>query len=230
MLIIADKRIPDEAKQNLYKYGKLFLLETDGITERSISGHPDVFICDTGKKLVLAPNIPATITKVLAEKKVPFVFGAKPVNPDYPEAAGYNAVITEDTIFHRSDITDKKILDECRGYNIIHVNQGFTRCSLLPVDGKHFITSDEGIHKTLMGQDYITLKVSVNGIVLKGQPHGFFGGACGIYENKIFILGNLNHYRDKRKIELFAGLMNYGIVELFDGPLFDGGGIIFLKT
>ena len=43
MLIIADKKILEQAKTNLQKYGDLFLLETKGITAESISGHPDIF-------------------------------------------------------------------------------------------------------------------------------------------------------------------------------------------
>lgn len=230
MLIIADKRIPDEAKRNLGNYGELLLLESSGITEKSISGHPDIFICDTGKKLIIAPNAPGEIKTKLKTKCIPYIEGERNVGMDYPDAAKYNAVVIHKTIFHRSEITDKKILGECENYNIVHVSQGFTRCSLLPVDGKHFITSDEGIHKTLLQHGFTTLKVSVNGIILRGQPHGLFGGACGIYENKIFILGNLNHYRDKKKVEFFAGLMNFEIIELYDGPLFDGGGILFIKT
>lgn len=230
MLIIADKRIPDEAKQNLRNYGELLLLETSNITEKSISGHPDIFICSVGSKFVVAPNLPEEFKNMLILKGVSLVVGSSPVGPDYPDAAHYNAVFTRKAIFHRSDITDKMILAECKNHQIIHVSQGFTRCSLLPVDDTHFITSDEGIHKTLLDIGYTTLKVSVSGIILKGQPHGFFGGACGIFENKIFILGNLNHYRDKKKVELFAGLMNFEIVELYDGPLFDGGGIFFIKT
>jgi hypothetical protein len=230
MLIIADKRIPYQAKQNLQNYGELLLLETDGVTDKSISGHPDIFICDTGEKLVLAPNIPYAITEALSKRNIPYVLGQNPVGINYPEAAQYNVVVVNKTIFHRSDITDKQILKECANHKIIYVTQGFTRCSLLAVDGTHFITSDEGIHRTLLKEGYTTLRVSVNGIILKGQPHGFFGGACGIAGNKIFILGNLDHYRDKKKVELFAGLMNFEIVELYDGPLFDGGGIFFLET
>ena len=228
MLIIADNRIPDEAKQNLSKYGKLLLLETSGITEKSISGHPDIFICNTGKKQIIAPNTPAEIKAALKKRNISFEEGEKPVGMNYPDAAKYNAVIIYKTIIHRSDITDKKILEECKDYNIIHVSQGFTRCSLLPLDGKHFMTSDEGIHKTLLQHGFTSLKVSVSGIILRGQPHGFFGGACGVCENKIFILGSLDHYCDKEKVELFAAQTGFKIVELYDGPLFDGGGIFFI--
>ncbi|MFH0864754.1 MAG: hypothetical protein V1904_01065 [Bacteroidota bacterium] len=230
MLIVADKKIPDEAKNNLRKFGELVLLETKGITEESISGHPDIFICCANEKIIVAPNIPAEVKKILAKKNIPYIEGGKHVGIDYPEAAHYNAVVINKAIIHRIDITDKRILETCKNYKLIEVAQGFTRCSLLPVDSRHFITSDEGIHKTLIELGYTVLKVSVNGIILKGHPHGFFGGACGVTENKIFILGNLNHYRDKKKVDLFVGLMNFEIVELYDGPLFDGGGIFFLKN
>jgi hypothetical protein len=228
MLIIADRRIPEEAKNNLQKFGELVLLETSGITEESISGHPDVFMCQAAEKLIVAPNAPDEIKKILAGKNIKFIEGEKPVGINYPEAAYYNAVVVPDAIIHRSDITDRSIRDACKDLKQIHIAQGFTRCSLLPVDGIHFITSDEGIHKILLDLDYTTLKVTVNGIILKKHPHGFFGGVCGVTGNKIFILGNLNHYSDKKKVELFAGLMNFEIVELYDGPLFDGGGIFFI--
>jgi len=58
MLIITDKKIPEQAKINLSKYGEHILLETSKITDESISGHPDVFFCKTLKKLIIAPNTP----------------------------------------------------------------------------------------------------------------------------------------------------------------------------
>lgn len=230
MLIIADKKIPEEAKNNLLKYGKLVLLETKGITEESISGHPDIFICEAAGKIITAPNIPIEIKKALTEKNIPYIEGEKPVGMNYPEAAHYNAVVTDNLLIHRSNITDKRIVKECKKHKTIYVNQGFTRCSLLPLGDGHFITSDEGIHKTLIQLVYAALKVSVNGIILRGHPHGFFGGACGVSGNKMFILGSLNYYCDKKKVELFARLMNFEIVELYDGQLFDGGSIFFLKN
>ena len=64
MLIIADKRIPNEAKNNLQRFGELVLLKTSGITEESISGHPDIFICEAAGKIIVAPDLPFDIKKI----------------------------------------------------------------------------------------------------------------------------------------------------------------------
>ena len=230
MLIIADKRIPQQAKENLLKYGKLVLLETTGITEESISGHPDVFICETENKIIISPNLPDKIKRKFSENKISFNEGEKPVGIDYPEAAHYNAVVKDNCIIHRNDITDLQIINECRGFKRINVNQGFTRCSLLPLGNNNFITSDEGIYKILLQEKFNALKVSTEGIILPGHKYGFFGGTCGFHNNKVFILGNIKHYYDGEKVKEFLKSLNLEIVELYDGPLFDGGGIFFLDN
>jgi hypothetical protein len=228
MLIIADNRIPEEAKNRLESYGELLLFETSGITEYSISGHPDIFFCNTTKGLVIAPNLPEQYKEILRDNNVSFTEGLLPVEKKYPKAARYNAVITEHYLIHRTDITDTAITNGCKELVSINVKQGFSRCSLLPLKNDHFITSDEGIYKTLLQQEMKVLLVSSDGIILQDHPNGFFGGACGLNESQMFILGALKYYKDGEKIKSFVQPLNYEIVELFDGPLFDGGSIVFI--
>jgi hypothetical protein len=111
-------------------------------------------------------------------------------------------------------------------YIPVHVDQGYCRCNLLPLKNDHFITSDEGIYKVLKRHTDHILKVTTNGIILEGHKHGFFGGCCGVFEDKVFLIGSLKHYEDGGKVEDFLKNLGYEIVELYDGPLFDGGGII----
>jgi hypothetical protein len=94
--------------------------------------------------------------------------------------------------------------------------------------GRQFITSDEGIYKTLKINGFPSLFVNAEDIILHGHKHGFFGGACGIFENKIFALGNLDGYSDGKKVKTFINSLGYDIIELYDGQLFDGGSIIFI--
>jgi hypothetical protein len=229
MLIIIDKNIPEEAKRNLQHYGELVLLETNSITEPSISGHPDIFFCKTGKGLITAKNLPEKLKNILKQQNISFTEGASDVLAVYPDAAHYNAVITKTHLIHRSDITDKEILNDCSELKKIHVSQGYTRCSMLSLDENNFITSDEGIYKTLISLRFECLLVSAKDIILPGQRYGFIGGACGILEDRLFVIGNLKHHKDGEIIRKFAGLQGYSIIELYDGPLFDGGSIIFIQ-
>lgn len=228
MIIIADKRIPAEALQNLRNYGELVLFETTGITEESISCHPDIFFCKTPQSLIIAPNLPLKYKTILAEKNIAFIEGDSIAGMEYHGAARYNAVVTETHLIHRTDITDTAILNNCPDLDKINVRQGFTRCSLLPLKENNFITSDEGIYKTLNKPGFRVMLVSAKNIILHGHKNGFFGGACGVAGNTVFITGNLNHFPDGEKVKQFILKMGYDIVELYDGPLFDCGSLLFL--
>jgi hypothetical protein len=228
MQIIADKRIHEQAKFCLQKFGEIIWLETSNITEKSISGHPDIFFCKTPNSLILAPNLPNIYKDHLSKNNIHFVEGRKNVGEKYPDAAIYNAVITDRYLIHKTNITDEIILNDGKDHQQISVRQGFTRCSLLPLKENHFITSDHGIFKTLTAKGFQVLLVSSDEIILPGHPHGFFGGACGVHENKIFILGNLVKYNDGEKVRIFISALGYEIIELYDGPLFDGGSLMFI--
>jgi hypothetical protein len=227
MLIIADKKISVEAKKKLENHGELVLLETYGITENSISGHPDIFFCKTPNNLIIAPNLPHQYKEILHGKNISFIEGILPVEKTYPNAARYNAVITDHNFIHRTDITDSAIANACKELVPINIKQGFSRCSLLPLKDNHFITSDEGIYKTLSQQEMNVLLVSSQGIILQDHLNGFFGGACGVIGNKLFVLGNFKYYKDGEKVKSFIQSLNYEIIELYDGPLFDSGSILF---
>ena len=147
----------------------------------------------------------------------------------YPEAAPYNAVVTNDYLIHRIDITESEILNNCQTLNKINVNQGFTKCSLLALKNNNFITCDEGIYKTLIKNNINLLLLSSKEILLQGHEYGFLGGCCGIWGDNLFILGSLHNYKDASKLKKFTALLGYTIIELYDGPLFDGGTILFME-
>ncbi len=226
MLILADKRIPEKAKNSLIKYGEVLFLETKGITYPAISGHPDIFFCQTGTDLVVAPNAPKNIKKQLLINRTHFIEGTQNVGINYPETARYNAVITDSILIHNLKYTNAAINVNCKSLRHIHVNQAYTRCNLIALENRRFITSDIGIEKVLSGSGLEVLFVHPEGIILPGFDHGFIGGCCGVYEDKIFFIGSLNHFPEGDKIRSFV--KGFEIIELYDGPLFDGGSIIII--
>jgi hypothetical protein len=228
MLIIADKRIPEEAQQKLKEYGELVLLETNGITYDAISGHPDIFICQVNNEVIVAPNLPDNYKKRLKESGVNFIEGEQKVGEKFPATASYNIVSTDKFLMHNFRYTDSSITDRSGDLDLIHLNQGYSRCNLLPLKNNAFITSDEGISRILTNYKLEHLYVSPEGIELPGFKHGFIGGACGVWDNKVFILGALKHFNEGEKIRAFLKNQGYEIIELSDGPLYDGGSILFI--
>ena len=149
--IIADSRMPEEAKKNLKKLGDVLFLNPTEITYKSISAHPDIFFFQTEDGLIYAPNAPKRIVKELKKRKIKLTEGKKEVGKKYPETVPYNAVGIGDTLIHNLKHTDSTILSLYE--NHIHVNQGYTRCNLVALNENAFITSMED-YKTTRLQDY----------------------------------------------------------------------------
>lgn len=225
-IIIADHRIPDSVRESLLKHGELITVRSSGIVYKAISGHPDVFICKTDRGLIAAPNTPNEVIECLKKRNVKIIKGEKSLRASYPYTAYYNAVVTPNFIIHNTKYTDPVLRDACSNLETIHVNQAYCRCTTLALLEDRFITSDKGIEKVLLQKGIEVLYIDPEGILLPGFKHGFFGGACAVYKNKIYFLGNLNHFPEGNKIRTF--LSGYEIVELGDGQLFDSGGLIFL--
>lgn len=220
--------MPGNAKENLKAFGNLIELETYGITYEAISGHPDVFFFKTSSRLIAAANLPHKYFKMLHEKKINCVSGNSPVGMSYPETARYNAASDGKYLIHRSDITDIEILNYSKDKEIINVSQGYCRCSLLALENDSFITSDMGISKSLKAKGLNVLYVSPEGILLQGFSHGFLGGTCGLWNGRVFFAGSLKYHNNGSEIKAFLHNLGYETVELYDGPLFDCGSILFL--
>jgi len=229
MLIFTDKKIPQPAKEALQKYGELVEFFTRDITYEAISGHPDIFITPFDNQLITAPNLPVFFQNLLAENNISFTKGEKPVGSRYPETSFYNGVVTENFLIHRTNQTDDSILRLCLQKAKIKVKQGYTRCNLIALNEKKMITSDQGIYQELTKKDIETLFVDPRGIRLPGFSNGFIGGTCGILGNKLFLIGNLRFFAEGKKVRDFIKNTGIELIELYKGPLFDGGGIFFIE-
>jgi hypothetical protein len=230
MWIIIDKRMPEPSKQMLRNYGNLIELESRNIVYDAISGHPDIFLCQEAHQLIIAPNIPREFVDKLKESKIDFTFGNRPLGMKYPETAIYNAVVTDKLLIHNLKSTDPSILEKCNDKIQIHTNQAYTRCSLISLDENCFITSDKGIARSLQENNFNVLCVDPSDVQLQGFDHGFFGGCCGVYDKKLFVNGSMKFLSAKDDVDTFLNNLGITIIELYDGPLQDAGGIFFLKT
>ncbi len=226
MLIITNNSLPQIAIDKLNSFGRVILFETENIVYPAISKHPDIFFCPMGDKLIVAPNLPEKYKNILINNEIFFEVGKNPLGQKYPKTALYNVVVTDNYIIGNQNIMDTSLLDFASNRKLIHVNQAYTRCNLLPLPKDRFITSDKGIFKQLENNNLDVLLVSPKGIVLEGFKNGFFGGCCGVFHNKIFITGSLNHFPEGEKVREF--LKDFEVIELYDGPLLDVGSFLFV--
>lgn len=179
----------------------------------AVSCHADLFLC----KLGVGAAAPA--------------FVAEPLGYEYPECASNCAAVSNKYFIHNTRITNPKLLKKAEdtGLTIIHVNQGFTRCNLLPL-GEGVITSDNGIAKTLHNKtDLDVLVISSGNVALEGHEYGFLPGCAGIVDDTVLFNGDLSLHPDEEKITEFIGRMGYKIKGVPNKILADIGSIIQLE-
>ena len=255
--IIADGRMPEEAKKNLKKLGDVLFLNPTEITYKSISSHPDIFFFQTKDGLIYAPNAPKRIIKELKKRKIKLTEGKKEVGKKYPETIPYNAVGIGDTLIHNLKHTDSTILSLYK--NHINVNQGYTRCNLVALKEGVFITSDEAISRQLSAvsddncqgclslskaqigastssatekpkahsSQLTALYIDPKQIKLEGHDHGFFPGCCGVWKNNLIVCGSTQHLKEKAELDKFLKDNDFNLIELYDGELVDVGSVFF---
>jgi hypothetical protein len=225
-VIIVNKNIPPEALSSLKKRDHVMLFDNGGITYPEVSGHPDLFFCIVDKQVILAPNTPKQYLSFLLENNVAFKTGNSNVGFSHPETIHYNAVVTPTLLIHHLKFTDKTILQAAHDKKKLHVNQGYTRCNLLPLPDNRFITSDQGIYKTLKNEGLDVLFIDPTTIRLEGFKHGFIGGTAGVWKNRVLFMGSLQYLPEKEELKNFLNRSGLKIKELYQGPLLDVGSVL----
>ena len=221
--------MPHLAKQKLLEYGSLIEFPIHSNVFAPISGHPDVFIAQQSKELIVAPNTDSSFINILNERSIKYSFGNKHIGNEHPETAGYNVVITDSHIIHNPVYTDIAIIERCKNLKSIEVKQSYTRCSTIHFGKNSFITSDMSIYQSLLDVEMDVLLVTTDSVVLEGLKYGLFGGCCGFYNNTLFVCGSLKYYADSEKVRIFTQERGINIVELYNGNLVDVGGLFFIK-
>lgn len=228
MFAIVDNRMSDEAKGRLAGYAEVLELKQETCRPYpAIRSHPDIYLCDTGNALIHSPDLSEDIITELKRAGIRLIEGEKEPGAKYPQSAVYNAVINDGILIHRTDVSDDMLLkNACES---IHVKQGYTRCSLLPVNSKTFISCDKGISKALRAKGFNIFEARNGFVKLSGFEHGFFAGAAGICEGRLFLNGSLKKVPFAKELLNFLNKYSVDIVELSSGEVEDCGGIIFAR-
>ena len=210
--------ISKDANQILKSYleSKGYRLEevsSQDIVDPAISCHPDVFYC----KLGIGDEAP--LVHAYEEE----------LGCGYPAEAAFNAACTGRYFIHNLKITHPRLLESarCAGMELIHVPQGYSKCSTVIVDEQSIITYDRGIARACKAvQDLDVLLVAPGHVLLPGYSTGFIGGCSGRIENEIIFNGDLSAHPNFQEIRAF--IENHGLTCTWfeDYPLTDIGSIL----
>ncbi len=199
----------------------------------AISCHPDIQCHPLGgNRIVIAPNASQSLKNQLIQHKFEIIVGNTRLESNYPNNIAYNVARIGRFAFHNMKYTDPILKEEleAQGVELIHVNQGYAKCSVAIVDEDSMITSDKGIANAAKEIGFNVLLINPGFIELPGLNYGFIGGATGLLsQDKLGFAGNWKTHKDSRKIENFLRQRNKIPVALDMDPLIDVGSIIPLK-
>ena len=123
----------------------------------------------------------------------------------------------------------KGLSAECAAKKIplVHVKQGYTRCSSLVIGDNAVITADKSIAKALKADGAEVLSIQPGHIRLEGFEYGFIGGA-GFFDNgTTYFFGNIKKHPDYERIKVFCAEYNSKIEILNrEEQLTDIGGVV----
>lgn len=147
----------------------------------------------------------------------------------YPYDVALNACFIGDKLICNSKHLSKKIHEHCieNGIEIIHTNQGYSKCSVCVVSENAVITIDIGIACLLNNYQIDVLFVSSKGIYLSEVHNGFIGGASALIgEKTLFFNGDIKKHPNYSDIKGF--LNKHNIEHIYDDKLklTDFGGLI----
>ena len=231
-IIIASSTMPPEARETLSKMGSVTWLQPSDKAYPSISSHPDIFFfckderhCDS---VICAKNVDIDLPP-----EIEVIKGEKEVGKKYPDTVLYNAVGVGNMLIHNmlyTDLSIKNLYGKISTKSAqLSVNQGYTRCNLLALDERDFITSDMGIKRVLEANGCDVFYVDPHQIVLPGQDYGFFPGCCGLVDDTVVVCGALKHLKECKELRKFIRRNGMKIIELYDGELVDVGSIFFIR-
>lgn len=229
--VIIDYRATDEILNYLKKINiePILTIKCKDLQE-PVDGHPDMVIHPVDfQTFVVAPNVYDYYRNVLEDKSIKVIKGGKTLSRNYPEDIAYNVARIGRYAVHNTKHTDqvlKYYLEEA-DIEFIHVNQGYSKCSMAALGDNKALTSDLLIHDKLKSYNIDCMYINPEVVLLKGYNHGFIGGCAGLINEKIFLsTGKIGDKNILTSLKQFIKLAGYIYDEASSGQIIDLGSLI----
>ena len=236
MFVITDHKINEAASSALLRRGyEPIYMPPASFLQEGVSSHPDMLIfLGFGRlschKRYYESNA-SLIDHICETAALTLTLSDEATGDRYPEDVLFNACIVGNRLICNERTISKLILASARelGYEIIHVSQGYTKCSICKVSESAIITSDKAIAAACASAKIDVWQICEGHISLPPYEYGFIGGASGIWQDKVYFCGSLSAHPDGEKIEEFCKKHGKIAVSLSNGELQDVGSCYFIE-
>ena len=236
MLIIVDHRIKEASLSALRSEGfQPLLIPPANYLSDAVSSHTDMLIFLGFGRLFCHKRYyesnASLIDHICETAALTLTLSDEATGDRYPEDVLFNACIVGNRLICNERTISKLILASARelGYEIIHVSQGYTKCSICKVSESAIMTSDKAIAAACRGAGIDVLTVTEGHISLPPYDFGFIGGASGACRDKVYFCGSLDSHPDGERIREFCEKHNKSAISLTGGELQDVGSCYFIE-
>lgn len=233
MLCFVDYRISNEELSSLEKLNLTVIkIPKTPLVYPAIDGHVDIqlnIIERDTRTVIISKDLPQDFKDLLVQNNITFIESTNSLERKYPGNVFLNSLILKNYYIHNLKYSDPKIFPLIKDKKLINVNQGYTKCSVLPVNEKALITNDPGIYTKLSEYDFDILLLPYGDISLTGFEYGFIGGVGGmISKNEMAFFGSLDFYKYGQQVKDFLAKYNVSPIYLKNGELIDRGSLLVL--
>ncbi len=231
-IVIVNPDLPQNIRSHLTAIGwdTVAVMHCRSVLE-PIAGHPDLQICCMDEDVVVHPHVQDSLLQVIEDNGYRVITGDSHLSPEYPADVPYNAVLIKNHFFHNIAHTDPMLRRRAQnlGATFVHVNQGYTRCSVLQVSDDALITADKGIARQAEKHGLQALCIRQGHVILPSMNTGFFGGTGGWDgADSVFLCGMIDNHPDASDITKFISDCHKQLICLGQDQLTDYGSLLFL--
>ncbi len=199
----------------------------NNLLDDKINYHTDMLILNIKQGILIADesqsnNFVKYLTKGYELKKL-----NKRVKSPYPDDSLLNCVVLGNKLICNKKSISTEVLQIAEQYDVVNVNQGYSKCSVCVVNNNALITDDESIYSASQLNQIDSILISKGSVKLNGFDYGFIGGCTGLIDkNKMLFNGDINYHNDCNKIIDFLNKYKVEPVIIENRPLVDIGSII----
>jgi len=222
-------KLPDSVKTELEKSGvEILEIQSSPIIRSGLSCHADLQVIHLKDNYILLNENQNDLHKKLTEYGFNVeLFRLK--GEKYPFDCAVNAAFVGNNVICKFDILEEKLKQFIiiNGYNVINVNQGYSKCSVCVVNDNSIITEDESIKNACVMQGIDVLLIRKGYVTLEGFDYGFIGGASfKINKDTLAFIGRIDNHPDFQLIKDFLNKKNINLISLGNTELTDIGSVI----
>ncbi len=226
MSIIIGSKYTQEIGELQY-FDSIITFSSNPLLTEEIDSHSDInlFKCNNNT-LIVSDEIRGEIEPKI---KGYSLVNCGSIKSPYPCDVKLNVLYINNKIFCNTKYVSKEIVEYAEDNNIelIHTNQGYTKCSVCIVSDNAVITDCESLFSLLKFYQIDVLYIKPGYVGLSDKHYGFIGGASGLINDKtLYFSGDISSHPDYGQIKEFLNKNNIKCVFNKSRPLYDFGGFI----